>query len=346
MSEPVQRSLTLPRVGGVRGTVTFLHVHTTRGSRHFSSFDQTSVTCLALQVRRQEEGSVKSRPVGEGGLPRLSPSVGRRSSRSSAQRMFRQNQESATKSTRAMDPTQAAALEARMQPLARPPDANQQSAANRPANRQTTHKQNKHTQTNTYKNKQPNKTNTHTHNTETQKHTNKEPTKQATKPTTKPTTKQPEKQTNQTNQTHQTKHTKPNTPNTPNNTTTTQQQQTTTSAVAHARECASFALDLRTIPRLRISVQVCALSLFDSSGIIPSLTGQACSCSPPLTASQVRYPIFELVDQSGCCSSPFGAQARPNPGRPRWTSMSTSRIAPCGQIEHSRLVTCFRRYLQ
>ena len=72
----MQRSLTLPRVGGVRGTVTFLHVHTTRGSRHFSSFDQTGVTCLALQVRRQEEGSGKSRTMGEGGLLRLSPSVG------------------------------------------------------------------------------------------------------------------------------------------------------------------------------------------------------------------------------------------------------------------------------
>ena len=39
MSEPVQRSLTPPPIGGVNGMVTFLHGDITRGSRHVSSFD-------------------------------------------------------------------------------------------------------------------------------------------------------------------------------------------------------------------------------------------------------------------------------------------------------------------
>ena len=343
MSEPVQRSLTLPRVGGVRGTVTFLHVHTTRGSRHFSSFDQTSVTCLALQVRRQEEGSGKSRPMGEGGLPRLSPSVG------GGARGAQPNVGSdRTRRVRRRVPEPWIPLRQRHSSqecnrwLAHQMQINNQLQTSPQTNRQTDKHTNKHTNknkhthtlTNTQTNNQPNKRKKQTNKQNKHKHKHKHTNKQTHKHTNKQTNNQTSNQTN--NQTNnQTKQpNKPNTTTTPNNnnnnnnTTTKQQHNTTTqqhnnttttttqqpSAVAHTRECASFALDLRTILTANFSAP-----LFDSSGIIPSLTGQACSCSPPLTASQVRYPIFELVDQSGCCSSPFGAQARPNPGRPRWT---------------------------
>ena len=191
MSEPVQRSLTLPRVGGVRGTVTFLHVHTTRGSRHFSSFDQTSVTCLALQVRRQEEGSGKSRTMGEGGLLRLSPSVG-----GGAREAQPNVCSDRTRRVRRRVPEPWIPL--------------RQRHSSQECNRWLAHQKqiNNQLQTSLQTNKQTNK---HTNKTNTHKHTNNQPTKQTTKQTTKQATKPT---TNQT-----TKHTKHN--NTPTTATTT-----------------------------------------------------------------------------------------------------------------------------
>ena len=74
-----------------------------------------SVTCLTLVVRSQEVGSGQSRPLGEWSAPPLT--IGRRrSSQSSAQRAFRQNQERATKSI-GSDVGTGVAFEARMQQL-------------------------------------------------------------------------------------------------------------------------------------------------------------------------------------------------------------------------------------